>query len=76
MNCCLMFIVSSFTALLSVNTKTTLYIFLLEYFLPLIRTGRFNKDRVTLRTGNIIITSLLGKERETIKKWAVQLLYS
>ena len=31
---------------------------LLEYFMPLIRTERFNKDRVTLRTGNIIITSL------------------
>ena len=31
---------------------------LLEYFMSLIRTGRFNKDGVTLRTGNIIITSL------------------
>ena len=28
------------------------------YFMPLIRTGRFKRDRVTLRTGNIIITSL------------------
>ena len=31
---------------------------LLEYFMPLLRTGHFNKDRVTLRTGYIIITSL------------------